>query len=146
MYFTLIVDYETDSLIQKTVREEFAECTRLTIAHRLNTIVDSDRVLVLDKGKVAEYATPAELVSNPSSIFTSMINETGQSNAQLLKNIALGIKAPSTVNEVPSKVELVEQDQQAALVTAVENTAPQTSSLIDETPQSTNSSIISENP
>ena len=52
----------TDSLIQSTIRSAFAECTVLTIAHRLHTITDSDRVLVLDAGRVLEYDTPAALL------------------------------------------------------------------------------------
>ena len=51
-----------DNLIQRTIRERFQECTVLTIAHRLNTIMDSDRVLVLDAGEAVEFAAPHELL------------------------------------------------------------------------------------
>ena len=53
---TASVDVRTDSLIQRTIREEFKSCTMLIIAHRLNTVVDSDRVLVLDAGQVCLYS------------------------------------------------------------------------------------------
>uniref|UniRef100_T1K4Y0 ABC-type glutathione-S-conjugate transporter n=1 Tax=Tetranychus urticae TaxID=32264 RepID=T1K4Y0_TETUR len=72
---TAAIDYETDSLIQKTIRSEFKDCTILTIAHRLNTIMDSDRVLVLDKGKVAEFDTPEALLDKKDSIFYSLAKE-----------------------------------------------------------------------
>ncbi|KAL5281122.1 ABCC2.2 family protein [Megaselia abdita] len=72
---TAAVDLETDDLIQKTIRTEFKECTVLTIAHRLNTIMDSDRVIVLDKGEITEYASPSELLQNKSSAFYSMAKD-----------------------------------------------------------------------
>ncbi|XP_026281245.2 multidrug resistance-associated protein 1 isoform X2 [Frankliniella occidentalis] len=74
---TAAVDLETDDLIQRTIREEFKECTILTIAHRLNTIMDSDRVLVLDQGKVVEYESPDALLHKKTSIFYSMAKDAG---------------------------------------------------------------------
>ena len=55
---TATVDQETDDLIQSTLRKEFADCTVLTIAHRLNTIMDSDRIAVFKKGKLDEIGHP----------------------------------------------------------------------------------------
>ncbi|KAL0267499.1 UNVERIFIED_CONTAM: hypothetical protein PYX00_009752 [Menopon gallinae] len=72
---TAAVDLETDDLIQKTIRSEFKDCTVLTIAHRLNTILDSDRVIVLDKGLIAEFDTPQKLLSQPKSIFYGMAKD-----------------------------------------------------------------------
>uniref|UniRef100_A0A8R1DMH1 ABC-type glutathione-S-conjugate transporter n=1 Tax=Caenorhabditis japonica TaxID=281687 RepID=A0A8R1DMH1_CAEJA len=69
------VDVETDSLLQKTIKEQFKECTVLTIAHRLNTVMDSDRLLVLDKGRVAEFDSPKKLLSNVDGIFYSMAKD-----------------------------------------------------------------------
>ena len=63
---TAAVDQSTDALIQKTIKESFADCTVLTIAHRLNTIMDSTRVMVLDKGYLAEFDTPQNLINKPS--------------------------------------------------------------------------------
>lgn len=74
---TAAVDLETDSLIQATIRKEFAHCTVLTIAHRLNTILDSDRVLVLDAGQVAEFESPNNLLANQKSIFYSLAQDAG---------------------------------------------------------------------
>eukprot|EP00761_Pharyngomonas_kirbyi_P013067 gb/GECH01013094.1/.p1 GENE.gb/GECH01013094.1/~~gb/GECH01013094.1/.p1 ORF type:complete len:1376 (+),score=357.92 gb/GECH01013094.1/:1-4128(+) len=87
---TASVDLETDTLIQRTVREEFKECTVLTIAHRLNTIIDSDRILVLEAGEVAEFDTPKALLSNQQSALTSMVAETGSENAAKLRSVAMG--------------------------------------------------------
>ena len=74
---TAAVDLETDELIQATIRKEFADCTILTIAHRLNTILDYDRILVLDRGIVAEYDSPKALLENKQSIFYSMALHSG---------------------------------------------------------------------
>jgi len=84
---TASVDMATDAFIQTSLREHF-DCTLLTIAHRLNTICDYDRVLVLSFGLVEEFDTPANLLRNPNSHLTSMVNETGPVNAALLRDIA----------------------------------------------------------
>ncbi|KAM6551931.1 hypothetical protein CsatB_001739 [Cannabis sativa] len=86
---TSAVDVKTDALIQKTIREEFKSCTMLIIAHRLNTIIDSDRVLVLDAGQVLEYDSPEELLSNEESAFSRMVQSTGPANAQYLHSLVL---------------------------------------------------------
>ncbi|KAA1470346.1 P-loop containing nucleoside triphosphate hydrolase protein [Dentipellis sp. KUC8613] len=73
---TSAVDIETDHAIQEIIRgPQFADVTMLTIAHRLNTIVDSDRILVLDAGKVAEFDLPSALLDNPLSQFHSLAAE-----------------------------------------------------------------------
>jgi ABC-type multidrug transport system fused ATPase/permease subunit len=74
---TAAVDLETDDLIQVTIRKEFAESTVLTIAHRLNTIMDYDRIMVLDKGKLVEFDSPEKLLANPQSIFHGMAVDAG---------------------------------------------------------------------
>ncbi|CAL5409234.1 unnamed protein product [Camellia sinensis] len=86
---TAAVDVKTDSLIQRTIREEFRSRTMLIIAHRLNTIIDSDRILVLDAGQVMEYDAPEKLLLNEASGFSKMIQSTGAANAQYLHSLVL---------------------------------------------------------
>ncbi|KAG8248931.1 Canalicular multispecific organic anion transporter 1 [Homalodisca vitripennis] len=74
---TAAIDLETDDLIQETIRQEFRDCTVLTIAHRLNTIMDSDRVIVLYEGVVKEFDSPKNLLNLPSSIFYRMAKDSG---------------------------------------------------------------------
>ena len=73
---TSAVDYATDALIQQTIRKAFAKSTLLVIAHRIDTIIDSDHILVFAAGKVAEAGPPAELLADPSSLFSSIRAET----------------------------------------------------------------------
>lgn len=70
---TASMDEETDLNIQKMIRDEFGGCTVLTIAHRLHTILDYDRVIVLEKGEVKEIGKPAELAADEASLFASML-------------------------------------------------------------------------
>ncbi|KAL5020060.1 hypothetical protein ScPMuIL_002952 [Solemya velum] len=72
---TAAVDMETDDLIQQTIRREFSDCTILTIAHRLKTVMDYDRVMVLDKGMIVEFASPATLLKNSQGVFYGMAKD-----------------------------------------------------------------------
>ena len=74
---TANVDQETDDAIQKSIRINFAHCTILTIAHRLNTIIDMDKVLVMGAGQVLEFDEPYTLLQNRNGDFYSMIEQTG---------------------------------------------------------------------
>ncbi|KAI8612387.1 P-loop containing nucleoside triphosphate hydrolase protein, partial [Chytriomyces sp. MP71] len=82
---TANVDLETDHFIQKALRETMQQATILTIAHRLNTVMDSDKILVLEEGAVVEFDSPINLLSKQTSIFGSMVDETGDVNAKALK-------------------------------------------------------------
>lgn len=73
---TAAIDLETDDLIQSTIRTQFEDCTVFTIAHRLNTIMDYTRVLVLDKGQIAEFDTPTNLIAQ-KGIFYGMAKDAG---------------------------------------------------------------------
>jgi ABC-type multidrug transport system fused ATPase/permease subunit len=74
---TASVDVETDRVLQEMLRTAFAGRTVLTIAHRIESILDYDRILVLDAGKVVEFAPPKELLSQPESIFYSLAKASG---------------------------------------------------------------------
>ncbi|NXE03591.1 MRP2 protein, partial [Lophotis ruficrista] len=78
---TAAVDLETDHLIQTTIRSEFADCTVLTIAHRLHTIMDSNRVMVLQAGRIVEYDSPEELLKK-QGIFSAMAKDAGIMNTE----------------------------------------------------------------
>ncbi len=99
---TAAVDVGTDALIQKTVREEFKPYTMLTIAHRLNTIIDSDRILVLDAGRVIEMDTPQQLLLKQDGIFSSMVQSTGAANSQYLYQIVMSNFDTEIEKEVPN--------------------------------------------
>ncbi|XP_068546906.1 multidrug resistance-associated protein 1-like isoform X3 [Anas acuta] len=73
---TASVDMETDNLVQSTIKREFYNCTILTIAHRLHTVMDSERVLVLDAGRILEYDTPNNLLQRKGA-FSEMVAEAG---------------------------------------------------------------------
>uniref|UniRef100_A0AAN0IJK2 ABC transporter domain-containing protein n=2 Tax=Amphimedon queenslandica TaxID=400682 RepID=A0AAN0IJK2_AMPQE len=73
---TAAVDLETDDLIQKTIRKEFAGCTVLTIAHRLNTIMDYDKIMVLDAGRISEFDSPNVLLER-RGLFYGMAKDAG---------------------------------------------------------------------
>lgn len=70
---TASLDKDSDERLQSMIREQFAECTTLIIAHRLNTIMDCDRICVMNAGEVAEYDTPANLLNKKEGIFRQMI-------------------------------------------------------------------------
>uniref|UniRef100_A0AAF5CVD0 Uncharacterized protein n=1 Tax=Strongyloides stercoralis TaxID=6248 RepID=A0AAF5CVD0_STRER len=72
---TAAIDYHTDQLIQNTIRTEFSSSTVIAIAHRLNTIMDYDRIIVLDKGQIIEFDTPSNLLKNKDSTFYSMAQD-----------------------------------------------------------------------
>ncbi|VAH20552.1 unnamed protein product [Triticum turgidum subsp. durum] len=72
---TSSVDPITDSLIQKTLKQQFAECTVITIAHRITSVLDSERVILLDNGEIAEHDSPARLLEDSSSLFSKLVSE-----------------------------------------------------------------------
>jgi ATP-binding cassette subfamily C (CFTR/MRP) protein 4 len=91
---TANVDPQTDELLQKTIRTNFADCTVLTIAHRLHTIMDSNRVLVMDDGVIAEFDHPHKLLQS-EGVFYKLVMETGERMGENLIEIAM--KVPTFV-------------------------------------------------
>eukprot|EP00388_Colpodella_angusta_P001710 GDKJ01005228.1.p1 GENE.GDKJ01005228.1~~GDKJ01005228.1.p1 ORF type:complete len:184 (+),score=14.35 GDKJ01005228.1:2-553(+) len=84
------VDFESDAMIQRVIRTEFKDVTILTIAHRLATVIDSDKILMMDHGVVAEFDHPALLLRNPYSQFHSMVSALGPEQFDNLQSGAEG--------------------------------------------------------
>ncbi|KAJ7578610.1 P-loop containing nucleoside triphosphate hydrolase protein [Mycena floridula] len=88
---TSAIDYKTDAVIQQTLRTELKnDVTVITIAHRLQTIMDADKILVLDSGHLVEFGTPMELLALENGKFASLVNESMDRDA--LKAMAKGVK------------------------------------------------------
>jgi len=92
------VVFRTDALIQNTIRNKFRTCTVLTIAHRLNTVMDSDRILVLEAGAVVEFDRPRVLLQNKNGHLYKMVNQTGHVDAGLLHGAAAEVPARAFVD------------------------------------------------
>uniref|UniRef100_A0A3Q3G2R2 Multidrug resistance-associated protein 4 n=1 Tax=Labrus bergylta TaxID=56723 RepID=A0A3Q3G2R2_9LABR len=92
---TANVDPRTDILIQQTIRDKFQDCTVLTIAHRLNTIIDCDRILVLAAGRIQEYDQPYVLLQNQDGLFYQMVQQTGRAEAASLLHTAKQVTTPT---------------------------------------------------
>jgi len=85
---TASIDGETDAFIQNMLRSRFPSTTLITIAHRLNTIMDYDLVLVMDAGRAVEFASPKELLENPDGIFSELVDATGIESSLFLRDMA----------------------------------------------------------
>jgi ATP-binding cassette subfamily C (CFTR/MRP) protein 1 len=75
---TAAMDIATDRHLQRTLRDAFQHVTCLTIAHRIHTILDSDRILVMHEGRVAEFDAPATLLASENSMFSKLVQADGQ--------------------------------------------------------------------
>ncbi|CAF4848084.1 unnamed protein product [Rotaria sp. Silwood1] len=109
---TANVDNVTDELIQRTIRDKFKDCTVLTVAHRLRTVIDSDRIMVLSNGKLIEFDSPQVLLSNDNSHFTLLVEQTGMAEAEYLRTLA-----NSTESCTRQKQEIHDFDDDSALKT-----------------------------
>ena len=97
------IDAKTDEFVQKVVREEFVGRTVITIAHRLQSVIDYDNIAVMEKGKLAEFGSPMELLSDPNSHFSSMLSSLGAETASKLKNAATRAHQAHKVGTTPMK-------------------------------------------
>ncbi|VVC26205.1 Hypothetical protein CINCED_3A020489 [Cinara cedri] len=101
---TANVDPQTDALIQKTIRKKFRTCTILTIAHRLNTVMDSDKVLVMNAGAAVEFNHPHNLLKNKNGHFYKMVEQMGRATADSLHAVAAKnynmLKPPTIIIEM----------------------------------------------
>ncbi|XP_056631250.1 probable multidrug resistance-associated protein lethal(2)03659 [Diorhabda sublineata] len=86
---TANVDPLTDALIQETIRKKFARCTVLTIAHRLHTVMDSDRILLMNSGIVEEFDEPYILLQSEKGGLRQLVEATGPKSAKYLTKIAI---------------------------------------------------------
>ena len=78
------MDPETSSVVDHTIREEFSNCTVIIIAHRLQTVVQCDRVMVMENGQIVEFDKPEELLSNSESRFAKMASSAEESSKNFL--------------------------------------------------------------
>ncbi|KAF9479067.1 P-loop containing nucleoside triphosphate hydrolase protein [Pholiota conissans] len=74
---TSSIDFATDAKIQATIRKEFSNSQLLTVAHRLRTVIDYDRLIVLDKGQIVEFDTPWNLINKTDGVFRNMCLKSG---------------------------------------------------------------------
>ncbi|KAF5294185.1 hypothetical protein FQR65_LT10896 [Abscondita terminalis] len=85
---TANVDPHTDILIQETIRKTFSECTVITIAHRLHSVIDADKIMVLESGKLVEFGHPYTLLQDSNSKFYGMVQSTGKAISECLHQSA----------------------------------------------------------
>jgi ABC-type multidrug transport system ATPase subunit len=103
---TAALDSDTDAAVQQVLKKHFSDRTIFTIAHRLDTIVSSDRILAINDGVVAEYDRPDVLLENPESIFYELCMNTGRAQFEVLFAKA---RAHAAENEV-NNGQIVEKD------------------------------------
>ncbi|XP_045158220.2 ATP-binding cassette sub-family C member 4-like [Mercenaria mercenaria] len=126
---TANVDCSTDEVIQHVIRLKFRGCTVLTIAHRLLTVMDCDRILVLDDGNVVEFDVPFLLLQNTNSLLRKMVAETGEKMASYLFKTA---KSAYDRNEPAHADEDQESDDVLFQRSTEENIVLETSQEVDE--------------
>lgn len=85
---TAAMDPATEAVVQDTIKRMFSDRTTLTIAHRLDTVIESDKIVVLEQGVLKEFESPHALLSNPESMFSKLVDKSGASAAAALRQMA----------------------------------------------------------
>lgn len=85
---TANVDPATDALIRETIRSKFQECTVITVAHRLESVIDNDKILVVENGEIVEYDHPHLLLKNEDGYLSKMARQTSESMHEHLKKVS----------------------------------------------------------
>jgi ATP-binding cassette, subfamily C (CFTR/MRP), member 1 len=93
---TAALDSDTNAAVQQVLKDHFYDRTIFTIAHRLDTIIESDRILVMNAGVVSEYDPPHVLLENPDSLFYELCMNTGKAQFEVLKGKA---KAKANIDD-----------------------------------------------
>jgi ABC-type multidrug transport system fused ATPase/permease subunit len=75
---TANIDLKNDEIIQRVIQEKFRDCTVLTIAHRLSTLKNSDKILVMENGRILEFGSPQELQEKPNGFYREMIKKNAE--------------------------------------------------------------------
>ncbi|KAI2499416.1 Abc transporter [Fragilaria crotonensis] len=98
---TAALDSDTNAAVQKVLKDHFSDRTIFTIAHRLDTIIDSDRILVMNAGVVSEFASPHELLQNPESLFYELCMNAGKAQfAELSARARAKLDCPNAFKQV----------------------------------------------
>lgn len=115
---TASLDAQTDIMIQEAIKRNFGQLTMLTIAHRLNTIIESDRVLVMDAGKLVEFDEPCVLLRNKEGFFRGLVDQTGASAPKLVEaanlahdaRVARGYSFPHLTPNMSQSLDITNKD------------------------------------
>lgn len=105
---TASVDIESDALIQRTIRENMQDTTVLTIAHRIHTIMDSDRVLVMDNGQISEFDAPQTLLTQKNSLFRHLVKSSQKSGKKLLGKSSFNMDPKTAADRSDDELQLDE--------------------------------------
>ncbi|OJA20729.1 hypothetical protein AZE42_08496 [Rhizopogon vesiculosus] len=109
---TSAIDYKTDSAIQSSLRNELHNVTQIIVAHRLQTIIDADKIMVLDAGKLVEFGSPWELLQNEKGMLRALVDESGDKDAFTIESLEAGFKRNTSTDLIQQRA--VESSREAS--------------------------------